>query len=76
MTVLVEGHLDYLTGTDLIMVLGGLISAGKLTIAVDLSRAALADSSGIRCLLRADRQVRARGGQLVIIDNGTSPSPG
>ena len=52
MTVLVEGHLDYLTGTNLIMILGGLISAGKLAIAVDLSRALLADSSALRCLLR------------------------
>jgi anti-sigma regulatory factor (Ser/Thr protein kinase)/ABC-type transporter Mla MlaB component len=76
MTVLVEGHLDYLTGTDLIMVLGGLISDGKLSIAVDLSRAALADSSGLRCLLRASRQVRARGGELIVIDDGTGHSPG
>jgi ABC-type transporter Mla MlaB component len=76
MTVLVEGHLNYLTGTDLVMVLGGLISAGKLAIAVDLSRAALADSSGLRCLLRASRHVRARGGELVVIDDGTAPAPG
>jgi anti-sigma regulatory factor (Ser/Thr protein kinase)/ABC-type transporter Mla MlaB component len=76
MTVLVEGHLDYLTGTDLIMVLGGLISDGKLCIAVDLSRATLADSAGLRCLLRASRQVRARGGELFIIHDGSAYSPG
>lgn len=76
MTVLVEGYLDYLTGTDLIMVLGGLISDGKLSIAVDLSRATLADSAGLRCLLRASRQVRARGGELIIVHDGSGYSPG
>jgi serine/threonine-protein kinase RsbW len=76
MTVLVEGHLDYLTGTDLIMVLGGLISDGQLFIAVDLSGATLADSAGLRCLLRASRQVRARGGELIIIHDGSGYSPG
>lgn len=70
-TVRVEGELDYLSSVDLIMVLGGILSTGKQRIAVDLSNVTLCDSSGLRCVLRASTQVHDRGGQLVVVRQGS-----
>ena len=63
----VEGDLDMDTVADLESRLAGAIAKGRAPIVLDFGRCTYIDSSGIRALLRAHRQLLER-------DGGSSPA--
>ncbi|MGW7256572.1 STAS domain-containing protein [Streptomyces sp. NPDC054834] len=67
----VTGDLDHHTTTQLTDWLQTVLERPAPTVLVDLSRVALIDSSGLTCLLQADRAVRGAGGHLALV----APSP-
>lgn len=67
----VRGELDVATSPDLRATLHPVAVAGPPRVVVDLSGVSFIDSTGIGVLVTALKQVRARGGQMVL----RSPQP-
>ena len=72
--VRIEGDLDARSGLDLMMVLGGVIGAGRTRIAVDLSAIGACDLPGARRVLSAAAQARHSGGELIVVHDRPSQS--
>ncbi len=64
--VTLAGELDLASASLLQKELDG-ITRGGGAVVIDLSRLRFIDSSGLHVLLRAERQLRASGGQLVLV---------
>lgn len=67
--VRLAGVLDYTTCDALTPVLQNAVAAVRCPcVAVEFSGLQFCDSSGLRCVLIANRRIRAAGGHLVIVD--------
>jgi anti-sigma B factor antagonist len=65
-TLTVHGELDLAVVAELDAAVGAALRHHSETVVVDLSGIEFIDSSGVRCLLRAQRQAEARRVRLVV----------
>lgn len=63
----VAGEVDVLTSTTLRHALALHMGAGRPDLIVDLSGVTFLDSTGLSVLVRAERQVRERGGRMDLV---------
>lgn len=70
-TVLVAGRLDAVSAPDLRAEVDRLAEAGYVTLIIDLSDVRFLDSAGLAALVRARRECRAQGGDVVLISPRT-----
>jgi anti-sigma B factor antagonist len=63
----VRGELDFATAPALERRLETLVGSGVHHLVVDLADLSFCDLTGVRVLLRLDRQLRARGGCLTLL---------
>jgi anti-sigma B factor antagonist len=66
--VSVRGELDLFVAPELKRAIAGAVDDGARGVIVDLSEATFLDSSALGVMLDALRRVRARDGQLVVVD--------
>jgi anti-sigma B factor antagonist len=62
-----HGDLDLVSVPDLERLLGDLVTRGTDRLVVDLTDVSFCDVAGLNTLLRADRELRAAGGRLVLV---------
>ncbi|MDI2125392.1 STAS domain-containing protein [Yinghuangia seranimata] len=60
----VPGDLDFYSAPDFAKYLGGIAAAGARRLVIDMRDVAFMDSSGLRVLLNAARDLRENGGAL------------
>ena len=71
-SVVVQGEIDMQTAPQLERVLDDVIAKGALLVTLDLEGVDFLDSSGLRVVLAASRQLTAQDGQLLL--EGASPA--
>lgn len=67
----VEGSIDALTAPEITKFMDGLISSGKIKLVADFSGVDYTSSAGLRVLLAAVKETRAKGGDFYLA--GTQP---
>lgn len=70
--IVARGDIDLATAPELATCLNGLIGAGVKVVVIDAAAVDFLDSSGIRVLVQASKEIEASEGRI-IIDNPSPP---
>jgi len=63
----IEGSIDALTAPNLTERINGLVAGGNIKLVADFSGVDYTSSAGLRVLLGAVKQTRAKGGDIILV---------